>query len=172
MAEIIEVFIHWLYFDIINLGEHLGPRTETERDQDWRCQSEDLTEAYLLGDKLRAPGFKNVVIDRFIAVFEAYDNLPRKLDMARLFANTFSGDLMRKVVVDMYVWEGGKKFLDDSYKDIHPDFLYEFAGALLATRDCKITFKKAPYKTDMHTYHEIPDGQSSCCVKVADRKAA
>ncbi|KAL8913277.1 MAG: hypothetical protein Q9172_007316 [Xanthocarpia lactea] len=106
--QIFEIFQNWLY------GVNL------ELDSDQIKDISLLLNLWIFGDKIQVPEFQNAAIEGLRYATTEPPRHFRLKDIETAFENTGEGSPIRKLIVDLYVWEGPvrgqmKRFLEEGY---------------------------------------------------------
>ncbi|KAF1349741.1 hypothetical protein BDV97DRAFT_389858 [Delphinella strobiligena] len=144
--NIFSIYADWLYSGLIcSATEHSGKGNDTE--------FEDLTLAYILGEKLLDKSFKNAVIDAFIEKLISERVLDLELPKL-IYDNTRPTSPFRRLLVDIYAHHADSSWMmRSSAKDhLHPSFLYDLSLAQLSNLTLKT--ETPAYIQSKCIYHE------------------
>ncbi|KAL8738996.1 MAG: hypothetical protein Q9181_000278 [Wetmoreana brouardii] len=108
------IFQDWLYGQGLKLNQGL------ELDPSQAADASLLLGLWIFGDKVQVPDFQNAAIE---ALRNRITNPPRHFklkDIQFAFEHTADGSPLRKLIMDLYVWESSLdgsigKFLDEAY---------------------------------------------------------
>ena len=106
--QVFEIFQNWLY------GVNL------ELDSDQTKDISLLLSLWIFGDKIQVAEFQNAAIEGLRYATVERPRIFRLKDIETAFENSGEGSPIRKLIVDLYVWEGPvhgqmKKFLEEGY---------------------------------------------------------
>ncbi|KAL8770261.1 MAG: hypothetical protein Q9209_003897 [Squamulea sp. 1 TL-2023] len=159
--NVYEVFDNWLY------GINLGLESTQTKDVSL------IMGLWIFGDKVQAPGFQNAAIEALRSAAIEPPRIFRLKDIQTAFENTGEGSALRKLIVDLYVWEGPltglmPRLQHDGYP---PAFITElFEGYVDAfPRPSTQTVKnKRPYAVNAQQYYAQYQGTSVARDAAAD----
>ncbi|KAL8673488.1 MAG: hypothetical protein Q9168_002094 [Polycauliona sp. 1 TL-2023] len=105
---VFEIFQNWLYSVDLNL----------EHDQ--KMQPSLMLKLWIFGDMTQVPGFQNAALEGLRTAILGPPYEFRLKDIQTAFEHSGEGSPLRRLIVDMYVWEGPldglmDKFLDEKY---------------------------------------------------------
>jgi hypothetical protein len=154
------LYVQWIYCGKI----FSRPGTAEGEDQDGQPYSELrlLVEALIFGEKIQDGAFKDAVIDSLIASI----NTPGKDDKCwypsgsmvdRVYEGTPEGSPLRRLMVDIHVNHGGRKWLEGV---TNMDFLKDLAGDLYIDRESE-TYRANPTASHLKScgyHHHDEDG--------------
>jgi len=122
-----------------------------ETEVEW----ERLISAYIFGDKIQDGDYKDATIDALIQKSSEEKSHPIH-KTRKIYENTVSGDLARRLWVDWFVYARNPEWMDEAKKDYYTkDFLLDLARALMKSKAI------APsYERDTCVYHI--HGQKRC----------
>lgn len=158
----IEVYLVWLY------SNRIFKKPEGEVNKDSGVRFDRLIDAYIFGDKIQDSDFKDAIIDALIE--RDIEDITFFIDARKIWESTPPGALIRRYMVDIFVWEGVEDWLgDDVMSYLNQDFLVELGRALykriISPKDYTGV---APYVRDSCLYHEhISKGEP--CYKASTR---
>ena len=148
--EIVERFMQWLYFKSLGLTKGISPETCEERY--WQ-----LANMNTLADKFDVGLLKNSIIDEFFAESKQPDSwIPGPLAIGYIYENTTESSSLRKLMVDIYVWQTNYEF--HTRRDVRagleiiPTFAADFAIAL--SRRVQDPSLESPFDSDPSSYYE------------------
>ncbi len=146
--EDFEVFLLWLYTQSL---EH----TESPNVNQ---QYEVLFKLYFLADRLQVRGLRNAIVDTIIALEHSGDFVPGT-DLVNLtFERTARSSPLRRLMVDMHVWDVRPSFIAEHEAEFCREFLLELALASmrLLCADGANNRMRAPH-AHPRRYLELPD---------------
>lgn len=154
--EVIKVYVAWLYSNRIFTKFEGGVGKEFN----------ELLNAYIFGDEIRDSDFQDAIIDAFIERTREVKSY--FLNARKVWESTLPGALIRRYMVDTFVWAGGEKWLEDvSYFD--RDFLVELGRALYKRIKSPEDYTGvAPFVRDSCLYHEHTS-EGEPCYKASTR---
>jgi len=163
ITHVFQVFAHWLYFKTI----------EFEDDKAW---FRTLSNAWLLGHNISAPGFKNYIIDALIARVKDTGELPDVDTINNIYTKTFPGSPLRRLLVDLFAWQSDPDDGRDSAclsLEVDRVFVADLANAsMMGWKEGKIrTWENAPFCTNPEAYHTLIKGKARRDVSVDDDAA-
>ena len=146
----------WLY------SNRIFAKPEGEEDKESPIERHKLIDAYIFGDKIQDSDFKDAIIDALIEnnkETNVYFSNARKV-----WESTPPGALIRRYMVDTYVWKGGEKWLEGKFATyFNLDFLVELGRALYKrTKSPKDYTGVAPFERDSCLYHEHTSKRGLC----------
>ena len=121
--------------------------------------------AWVLGDKYQATSFKDAIVDALLEKIEAEDKVP--IGMHRvIYANTATASPMRKILVDIAVYEWHDGRVEDlTRSEAWNDFFTDLAVKLHSLRHAALG--TAPYKSGSGClYHEHEAAGKPCYKKM------
>ncbi|KAL4904479.1 hypothetical protein BDW74DRAFT_179053 [Aspergillus multicolor] len=130
--DVFALFVHWLYFKTIPVAhDNMGAEEDVEYME--------LAKAYVLGDMLVSPAFKNVAIDIMVEKSLAPKMngslyYPKIKVIQYIHSNTLNGSKIRRLLVDLYLEHGMKDWLRGE-TDIPPAFLLALVEDCLDQRE-------------------------------------
>jgi len=152
--ENIKVYVAWLY------SNRIFTKPEGEVSKESSVEVDGLIDAYVFGDKIQDSDFKDAIIDAIIEVSE--EDGWCYINARKIWEYTPPGALIRRYMVDTFVWEGSEKWLEKvSY--FNQDFLIELGRALYK----RIASPKdytgvTPFVRDSCLYHEHTSKGEPC----------
>ena len=154
--ENIKVYVAWLY------SNRIFTKPEGEVDKMSSVESDRLVDAYIFGDEIQDSDFKDAIIDAIIEEDEETDSY--YINARKIWEYTPPGALIRRYIVDRYVWIGTEKWLkDDVVPYLNQDFLVELGRALYEKiRSPKDYTGGAPSVRDSCLYHEHTSKGEPC----------
>jgi hypothetical protein len=152
--ENIKVYVAWLY------SNRIFTKPEDELDEESIVKFDGLIDAYVFGEKIQDSDFKDAIIDAIIEGTE--EEGACYTDARRIWEYTPPGALIRRYVVDIYVWKGYEEWLEDvSY--LNQDFLVELGRALYKRIESPEDYTGvAPFERDSCLYHEHTSKGEPC----------
>jgi len=152
--ENIKVYVAWLY------SNRTFTKLEDGVDKESDIGFNGLLNAYIFGDKIQDSDFKDAIIDAFIEKTE--ETKSYYINARKMWEYTPPGALIRRYMVDTYVWEGREKWLE-YIPYLNQDFLVELGRALYK----RIKLPKdytgvAPFVHDSCLYHEHTSKGKPC----------
>ncbi|XTI83318.1 hypothetical protein V2W45_1464624 [Cenococcum geophilum] len=154
--ENIKVYVAWLY------SNRIFTKPEGEVDKTSTVEYDGLFGAYVFGDKIQDSDFKDAIIDAIIEGSEEDDSY--SINSREIWEYTPPGALIRRLMVDAYVWVGGEAWLeDDVVPDLNQDFLVELGRALYKKIESPEDYTGvAPFVRDSCLYHEHTSKGEPC----------
>ncbi len=154
--QTIHLFLHWLYSN-----QFTEPGEES-------CGFSELLELYCFGQVYGITVLKNTVIDRLIEKCSVFC-IPARCTR-RIYKYTEPGDQLRKLWVDIYVWEVTEERFKDELRSgkLDPTFLRDLALAQMYK--IRSIQKQSggpggfspPYEKSKEAYHK-PDAKTGVC---------
>ena len=153
-AQAIHHFLHWLYNNRF---------TEPEQGN---CSFGQLLDLYFLGHAYEITVLKNVVIDHLIEKCSTY-SIPDRCTK-RIYKYTKKGDQLRRLWVDVYVWEVPEEQFRTELESgkLDPTFLQDLAMAQMhkiRARQRKSGPGIPPYEKSKSVYHKRDSDTGVCC---------
>jgi len=168
VSETFGMYVDWLYSGKIFCeekdDEHL-PGTEVVNS----CGLTRLTHLYLLGDKLQDRKLRNAIVDAMIKRVVATNRFPTG-EACKLYAGTTTSSIMRRLLVDFYVWVGQPDWLEEESEpgargditDASKQFFIDIAmGLMKHDRFGKDKVAIRPWIKGRCQYHEH-EGEPRC----------
>ena len=153
--ENIKVYVAWLY------SNHIFTKPEGEVDKESEVECDELLDAYIFGDKIQDSDFKDAIIDALIEGSEEDETY--FINARKIWESTPPGALIRRYIVDTFVWEGAEKWLEGVALHLNRDFLLELGRALYKrTKSPKDYTGVAPFVRDPCLYHEHTSKGEPC----------
>jgi hypothetical protein len=153
-----QLYVQWLYFRGQEERDPLLLHQYRKEDKSIEIMgSEDLTQCYLMGDRLLDDDFKDCVIDALIEVFDNAmrevremimynkrpNSLPFPVDIHYIYANTGTNSPLRQAVVAMWMqWKGEPSCLVSADPPYPTEFVLQLAQELM---DNYITGRSDPF---------------------------
>ncbi|GIZ43510.1 hypothetical protein CKM354_000673500 [Cercospora kikuchii] len=148
--EIVKIYLNW-----VDIGE-LDYEDETDVERNESGVFYRLIHAFLLGDKLLAPDFKDAVTDAVASVYADGLWMPGKGLRQILYENTMPGATLRRMVIRQLSMGTPLAVMEDEPQSLLYDLSHELAeGKSKALRD----FKK---EVEDCIYHEHQAGAEHC----------
>ncbi|RDW92785.1 BTB/POZ domain-containing protein [Aspergillus mulundensis] len=124
--RIFAMYVRWLYFGSLAV---LKGNVEAEEGEN---QFTNLVNAYILGDKLLCGDFQNAAIKEFVKRMKFFD--PHNDVVKHIYAHTRPDASLRRLVVDVFIMNGTKGWLEDWNGDenIPQTFILDIAKAALS----------------------------------------
>lgn len=152
--ENIKVYVAWLY------SNRIFTKRQGEVDKEYSMESDGLLNAYIFGEKIQDSDFKDAIIDAIIE--ESEEEGVYYTDARTIWECTPPGALIRRCVVDVYVWGGGEEWLED-VSFLNQDFLVELGRALYKKIESPEDYTGvAPFLRDSCLYHEHTSKGEPC----------
>ncbi|KAL8785554.1 MAG: hypothetical protein Q9213_003302 [Squamulea squamosa] len=151
--EVYEVFDNWLY------GVDLGLESTQTKDVSL------IMSLWIFGDKMQVPGFQNAAIEALrSATMEPPRNFRLK-DIRTAFENSGKGSALRKLIVDLYVWEGPltglmPRLQHDGYPQAFITQLFEGYVDAFPRPSTQTVKNKRPYGVNAQQYYVQHPGTS------------
>lgn len=151
--ESIKVYVAWLY------SHRIFTKPKGEVSRELGVEFDGLIDAYIFGDMIQDSDFKDAIID---ALTERSKEGEKYIMNARkIWESTPPGALIRRYVMDTYVWEGNEGWLeDDAVPDVNQDFLLELGRALY--KRVRSPRDYAPFVRNSCLYHEHTSKREPC----------
>ena len=147
-------------FTIFNTWLYTNKMVGALDGDDVACDPKDLACVYLFGDRYMVPSLKNLVIDEVIARMVRKGEYPFDLIFV-LYDLIPCDDPMRKLLVDIFVWDDGKaltKYMSDMTDHFPVSFLEGLVMAM-AERPNIYKSKAAPWRrVPCSSYYSHTDG--------------
>ncbi len=142
--ETVHVYLNWVY------GQNIeGFLERTSNGEEFRA----LSRAYVLGEKLLDPHFKNQIIDALIAHFFVTNNFPDGAAVTIIYNGTPKQSKAREALLDLFIWYAHE--MDEDARNVYPkEFLHDLMNSLL--HKCMPT-SESPFRhsgRQHHHYHE------------------
>lgn len=145
-SDAFELYVNWLYSSQLY--------TKGQSDEDEYGQ---LVEAYVLGDWLQDPDYKDAVIDALIDKIKDDPILPTGL-AGTIWAHTAPGSSLRELVTDVYLSDD--EDWEEKMKGIGLEALQEIIAARMNSP--LLLPPKMPYLVESCTYHEHKKAGKEC----------
>ncbi|KAK2810399.1 hypothetical protein FQN50_002888 [Emmonsiellopsis sp. PD_5] len=124
---VFQTFLQWLYHDIglspgttSGAGKSGGLNSPNNNKQKYTFA--ELVEAYLLGEKLEAPVFLNVVVDGIVGLFKTNKKVPAAL-AERIYEQTKPESLLRSLYLTLCAWGDAAGKIQFTRMDILQDLI-------------------------------------------------
>ncbi len=150
-----EMFAHWLYFTELNFGKNDGAFIS-------------LSKAWLLGDKLQAIAFKIAVINELVSSLDKIRIQMNGKTINNIYSRTLPGAPLRRLMVDVFIWEGKIGVFGALHgkgsEDLDIEFAVEVADRFMTLwqNDKKMSKTTEPYKLNICAYHEHSNAEARC----------
>lgn len=134
--------------------------------QDHACGFSHLLDLYMFANTYEIIVFKNVIIDHMIEQASHRDIPPDRSKI--IYANTKSGDQLRRLWVDFYVWRVDDEQLDVEQREDSLDstFLKDLVRAQARELRNNNVSETAPFDEDSTAYHVRDEATGQCCCRV------
>jgi len=149
---VFQVFAHWLYFQAI----------EFEDDKAWFRM---LSNAWLLGHNLRAPGFQNAIIDTLISRVKDTGDVTDVETINTIYNKTIPGSPLRRLLVDLFAWQSDPD--DEGHlaclsSEVDRVFLSDLAEtSMRGWKEGKAcNWENAPFCINPEGYHTLVKGKA------------
>ncbi|KAK5693834.1 hypothetical protein LTR17_024985 [Elasticomyces elasticus] len=157
---IVKLYVQYLYSGKIYLE-----RTTTSanlKSNDNLPEYIVLAEAYVFGEQIQDPTFKNSVVSAIIAraseIIDGQHWYPITSAVDTIYKGTTTVSLGRKLMVEVHMLRGGANFISDDQELNNKDFLADLARAMLqAAREVRLATGPYPVLStsmDAGKYHE------------------
>ena len=138
--------------------------TEDEKGEDASCSSKMLMALYVFGDARGIPHLQNAVIN----AIRNQKAIPVP-QVPYIFENTPESSPLRRLLVDMIAWDMWDRLdfnegcaFKPGYRNCHtPESLMRLVVAV-SKIPRPMVIANAPYRKDICSYHEHPDGEARC----------
>lgn len=156
--SVVDLYVQWIYSGRV-LSRKAGAEEEGN-DSIERGNGHEfdlLVGGFVFGEKVRDGDFKDAVIDALIHTVATPDDngscwYPMKKWVTQAYAGTPEGSPIRKLLVDMFMFNGQEDWLEG---EDNVDFLVDLGRRLLADRE-------AVQRKRQHTQDPTKPGVSSC----------
>lgn len=138
---IVKSYVRWLYLGVL-------PKPGGSLDLDFN----NLTNAYLFGERMMDIKYKNAVLDQLIAVVEDTGKFLDAEGMNKFYEGTLPGSPARRLIVDFCAdqAEAAPSWMTN-IPDFEPELLVDVLQGMLRARPPPI---RQAWKRDNQTYHE------------------
>lgn len=134
-------FMQWLY---------TGHPYDVDKTVDLRCSM--LADLYILGDKLEAPKFRNLIIDQLIERIVKHNRHPVGI-ISIVYEHTPESSPLRRLMVDLYIWGGKPSWFTRQTETLTKDFLLDVA-IQVSKNKYNLQNHQAPYITNVAQYYD------------------
>ncbi len=128
--------------------------TTTTKGHDVDRHYEALFQQYFLGEKLQVRALKNAVIEETIHLEQRSNFVPCAEQVKQVFEGTVRGNQLRRLVVDMHLWDVEPSFMLEHEVWFDKEFFIDLALASIAFREKPVQVHP-PYIRDPSTYWEV-----------------
>ena len=157
--DLVQPSNHWLRRDLFAKDAPATPGKKAAPGNEADVGYRSFMKLYFLGDRLQATMFKNELINGIIELQVSSDFVPCS-DLTKLaYKNTppSSTNPLRRLLVDMYVWDVEPDWLLANQADFTREFLVAVGVAALrivGRLGSEGADTRAPYLVDVTRYHE------------------